>query len=61
MLSTVALVTGVLALAGGAWGLIEGTDGANAADIEDTLRWVAIDLVLLAISAICSALAARRP
>jgi hypothetical protein len=60
MLSTVALVAGFLALVGGIWGLVEGTNGANAADIEDTFMWVAIDLVLLAIAAICSGLAARR-
>lgn len=60
MLSTVALVAGFLALVGGIWGLVEPTDGAKAAEIEETFMWIAIDLVLLAIAAICLALAARR-
>ena len=59
-LSTVALIAGALALVGGLWGVIEGTDGKSVADIEDSFRWVAIDLTLLAIAAISLALAARR-
>ena len=58
-LTTVALIAGALAIVGGAWGLIEGTDGTRAGAIEEALMWVAIDLVLLGIAAVCLALAAR--
>lgn len=59
-LSTVALVAGVLALIGGIWGLVEKVDGNDPAMIKETFTWVAIDLTLLAVAAICLALAARR-
>ena len=59
-LSTVALVAGVLALIGGIWGLVEKVDGNDPAMIKETFTWIAIDLTLLAIAAICLALAARR-
>lgn len=59
-LSTVALITGAFGVVGGLWGLIEGVDGTDAAAIEDNMMWVAILVLSLGISAVCSALAARR-
>ena len=59
-LSTVALIAGVLALIGSIWGLVEKVDGNDPAMIKETFTWVAIDLTLLAVAAICLALAARR-
>ena len=59
-LSTVALIAGLLALFGGIWGVVEKVDGNDPAMIKETFTWVAIDLVLLSIAAVCLALAARR-
>ena len=59
-LSTVALIAGLLALVGGIWGVVEKVDGNDPAMIKETFTWIAIDLVLLSISAVCLALAARR-
>ena len=61
MLSTIALVAGFLAVIGGVWGLVEGTDGTDAGSIEEALMWVALDLVLLGVAAVCLALASRNP
>ena len=60
-LTTAALLAALLALVGGVWGLVDSVDGANTANIEETFRWIAMDLVLLAICGICLALAAREP
>ena len=59
-LSTVALIAGLLALVGGIWGVVEKVDGNDPAMIKETFTWIAIDLVLLSIAAVCLALAARR-
>ncbi|HWC15197.1 MAG TPA: hypothetical protein VG929_11495 [Actinomycetota bacterium] len=58
-LSTVALVAGGLALVGGIWGIVEKVDGNDPAHIQESFMWVAIDLVLLSIAAVCLALASR--
>ncbi len=49
MLSTVALVAGAFGGVVGVWGLVEGTDGNDAANIEEAFMWVAIGLLALAI------------
>ena len=62
MLANVALVTGVLALIGGIWGLVDQKNsGDNEGAIEETFMWVAIALILLAVSAIANALSDRNP
>lgn len=60
MLSTLALLAGGFGAFIGIWGLVEGTDGNDVASVEESFTWVAIGLLALGISAICSALAARR-
>lgn len=60
-LNTVALVAGGFALVAGIWGIVErGTAGDNEAAIEETMMWIAISIIVLAISAIASALANRQ-
>ena len=59
MLSTIALIAGFLAVVGGVWGLVEGTDGNDPDAIAEALMWVALDLVLLGVAAVCLALASR--
>lgn len=62
VLSTVATVAAVLALIGGIWGLVDHQNsGDSEGALEETVMWIAIDLILLAVSALASALAARSP
>lgn len=59
-LSTVAIVAGALALFGGIWGLVDHqSSGDSEGALEEAMMWIAIDLILLSISAIASALASR--
>lgn len=60
-LSTVALVTGAVALFFGIWGFVDrANSGDDEAAIEQTMMWVALSIIVLAISAIASALASRK-
>lgn len=60
MLANVALVTGILALIGGIWGLVDQKNsGDNEGAIEETFMWVSIAVIMLAISAIANALSDR--
>lgn len=60
-LSTISLVTGVIALVFGIWGFVDrGNSGNNEAAIEEAMMWIALSIIVLAISAIASALAGRR-
>ena len=61
-LSMVATIAAILALIGGIWGLIDHkSSGDSEGALEETIMWIAIDLILLAVSALASALAARSP
>lgn len=61
ILSMVATVAAVLALIGGIWGLVDHQNsGDSEGALEETVMWIAIDLILLAISALANALANRR-
>lgn len=61
VLSTVAIVAGALALVGGIWGLVDHQNSGNSEGaLEETIMWIAIDLILLAISGLANALAGRR-
>ena len=61
-LSTVSLVTGVIALVFGIWGFVDRANSGNdEAAIEETMMWIALSIIVLAISAITSALASRKP
>jgi uncharacterized membrane protein YidH (DUF202 family) len=61
-LSMVAIIAAILALIGGIWGLIDHKSaGDSEGALEETIMWIAIDLILLAVSALASALAARSP
>lgn len=61
-LSKGALVAGAVALFLGLWGFIDrGASGDNEAAIEETMMWVALSIIVLAISAILNALSNRRP
>ena len=60
VLSTVAIVAAALALLGGIWGLVDHqSSGDSEGAIEEMSMWIAIDLILLSVSALASALAAR--
>ena len=60
VLSTVAIVAAALALLGGIWGLVDHQSaGDSEGALEETVMWIAIDLILLAVSELASALAAR--
>lgn len=59
-LSTIALVAGAFGAFIGAWGVVEGGGGNDGESVDEALMWVAIGILSLGISAICSALAARR-
>ena len=60
VLSTVAIVAAALALFGGIWGLVDHqSSGDSEGAIEEMSMWIAIDLILLSVSALASALAAR--
>ena len=62
VLSTIAAVAAVLALLGGIWGLVDHkSSGDSEGALEETVMWIAIDLILLAISALANALANRAP
>lgn len=57
----VALITGLAALFFGVWGFIDRANSGNdEAAIEETMMWIALSIIVLAISAIASALAARK-
>lgn len=57
---TIALVTGAVALFFGIWGFVErGNSGNDEAAIEDAMMWIALSIIVLAISAIANALADR--
>lgn len=61
-LNTVALVAGAVALFFGIWGLVDsGASGDNEAAIEETMMWIALTLIVLAIAAIANAWADRQP
>jgi hypothetical protein len=60
VLSTVAITSGALALFGAIWGLVDHQSaGDSEGALEEAMMWIAIDLILLAISALASALASR--
>ncbi|MDQ4143669.1 MAG: hypothetical protein M3198_07975 [Actinomycetota bacterium] len=60
VLSTVAIVAGTLALLGGIWGLVDHqASGDSEGALEETIMWIAIDLILLSVSALANALAGR--
>ena len=62
VLSTVAIVAAALALFGGIWGLVDHQNSGNSEGaLEETVMWIAIDLILLAVSALANALSNRRP
>jgi len=60
-LSTVALIAGLVALFFGIWGFVDRANSGNdEAAIEETMMWIALSVIVLAISAIANALAARK-
>lgn len=59
-LSMIALIAGAFGIFTGIWGLVDPVDGTSAAEIEENIMWIAIAIVSLGISAVCSALASRR-
>lgn len=60
-LATGALVAGVVSLIFGIWGFVDrGASGDDEAAIEETMMWIALSIIVLAVSAILNALANRR-
>lgn len=59
-LSTVALVAGAVALFFSAWGFFDrANSGDNEAAIEQTMMWITITFMVLAVATIANALANR--
>ena len=60
-LSVIGLVAGAWALFIGIWGVVDnGGSAETQADVEEGFLWLAIAVISLAVSAIASALSARR-
>ena len=58
--STVSLIAGAVALFFGVWGFIDrGNSGNDEAAIEEAMMWIALSIIVLAISAIANALSDR--
>lgn len=62
VLSMVAKVAGVLALIGAIWGLVDHKNsGDSEGALEETVMWIAIDLLLLSIAVLALAFSRPRP
>lgn len=58
--STVSLIAGLIALFFGVWGFVDrGNSGNDEAAIEQTMMWIALSIIVLAISAIANSLSDR--
>jgi hypothetical protein len=59
-LATIALITGLMGLFIGIWGVVAPGDAANPADVKEGFMWITYAVVLLSLGTVLNALANRR-